>query len=133
QSQFGRDGHVAHHRPAHERHPATVSMGGVEYLLHSVDVTGETRHDDPLPRTRDDVVQYGSDVALRGHKTRDLGVGGVDAQQIDAFVAEPGEPRQVGEPAVERQLVELDVTRVQHEPGGGTQRDGERVGDRVVD
>ena len=62
-----------------------------------------------------------------------LGVGGVDQEQVDALVAEPGEPGQVGEPAVERQLVELDVAGVQHQPGRRADGDRERVRDRVVD
>ena len=40
---------------------------------------------------------------------------------------------QVGEPAVERQLVHLEVAGVQHEAGGRADRDRQRVGDRVVD
>ena len=35
-------------------------------------------------------------------KPGDLGVGGVDEEQVDALVAEPGEPGEVGEPPVER-------------------------------
>ncbi len=45
---------------------------------------------------------------------------------------EPRERPQVGDPAVERQLVHLEVARVQHGAGGGAHRDGERVRDRVV-
>ena len=36
-------------------------------------------------------------------------------------------------PAVERQLVHLEVAGVQHGAGAGPDRDGERVGDGVVD
>ena len=53
-----------------------------------------------------------------------LGVGGVDQQQVDALLAEPGEGPQVGDPAVERQLVHLEVAGVQHELAGrGADRD----------
>ena len=38
-------------------------------------------------------------------------------QQVDALAAEPGEAAEVGEPAVERQLVHLEVAGVQDEPG----------------
>ena len=47
--------------------------------------------------------------------------------------AEPGEATEVGEPAVERQLVHLEVAGVQQRAGRGPDRDGERVRDRVVD
>ncbi len=70
-----------------------------------------------------------SEVDDAGH----LGVRGVGQQQVDALGAEPGEAAEVGEPAVERQLVHLEVAGVQHDPGRGLDRDGERVRDRVVD
>ena len=66
-------------------------------------------------------------------KPGDLGVGGVGEEQVDALLAEPGERAQVGDPAVERQLVHLEVAGVQHHAGAGADRDGERVGDGVVD
>ena len=75
----------------------------------------------------------GRDVALRGDEAGHLGVGGVDEQQVDALVAEAREAGQVGEPPVERQLVELDVAGVQHGAARGADGDGEGVGDRVVD
>ena len=70
-----------------------------------------------------------SGVVKPGH----LGVGGVDHEQVDALLAEPGERAQVGDAAVERQLVHLEVAGVQHRAGRGAHGDRERVGDRVVD
>ena len=70
-----------------------------------------------------------SDGGEAGH----LGVGRVDHEEVDALLAEPGERAQVGDPAVERQLVHLEVAGVQHQPGAGADRDRQRVGDRVVD
>ncbi len=78
-------------------------------------------------------VEHRADLALGDHEAGHLGVGGVDQEQVHALVAEPGEAGQVGEPAVERQLVELDVAGVQHQPGRGADGDRERVRDRVVD
>ena len=37
-------------------------------------------------------------------------------EQVDALLAEPGEAAQVGDPAVEGELVHLEVAGVQHEP-----------------
>ena len=68
-----------------------------------------------------------------GDEPGHLGVGGVDQEQVDALVAEPGEPAEVGQPAVERQLVELDVAGVQHQAGRRADADRERVRDGVVD
>ena len=75
----------------------------------------------------------GDDVALRGGEPGHLGVGGVGQQQVDALVAEPRERAQVGQPAVERQLVHLEVAGVQHQAGRGADRHRERVRDGVVD
>ena len=68
-----------------------------------------------------------------GGEAGDVGVGRVGQEEVDALFAEPGEGAQVGDALVERQLVHLEVAGVQHEAGGGADRDGERVGDRVVD
>ena len=62
-----------------------------------------------------------------------LGVGRVRQQQVDALAAEPGEAAEVGDPAVERELVHLEVAGVQDGAGRGADGDGERVRDRVVD
>ena len=62
-----------------------------------------------------------------------LGIRRVAQEQVHAGVAEPGHAGQVGGPAVERQLVELDVAGVQHGAGAGVHRDGQRVRDGVVD
>ena len=56
-----------------------------------------------------------------------------DEEQVDALFAEAREVAQVGEAAVERQLVHLEVTGVQHGAAVGVDGHGERVGDRVVD
>ncbi len=78
------------------------------------------------------LVEHRRDVPLRPDDARDLGVGRVGEQQVDALAAKPREPGQVGQPPVERQLVHLEVAGVQHDAGRGLDRHGERVGDRVV-
>ena len=64
-------------------------------------------------------VEYGPDLSLGGDEAGHLGVGGVREQQVHAGRAEPGEAGQVGEAAVERQLVHLEVAGVQHCAGRG--------------
>ena len=49
-----------------------------------------------------------------GPDAGNLGVRRIAQEQVDAGVAEPRHARQIGGPAVERQLVELDVAGVQH-------------------
>ena len=68
-----------------------------------------------------------------GGEAGHLGVGRVGQEQVDALLAQPREGAQVGDAAVERQLVHLEVAGVQHQAGRRADGDGERVGDRVVD
>ena len=72
-------------------------------------------------------------LALERRETGDVGVRRVDEEEVDTLFAEPRERAEVGQPAVERQLVHLEVAGRQHEAGRRADRDGERVGDGVVD
>ena len=81
----------------------------------------------------EDPVEHRGDVLLGGGEARHLGVGGVGEEQVDPLLPQPGEGPQVGDPAVERQLVHLEVAGVQHHAGAGADGDRERVGDGVVD
>ena len=125
--------HVADHRATDEGHLAAVLVGGVEHLLDAVHVAGKAGHHDPPRRRTEHLLDRRCQVALGDLETRDLGVGGVDEQQVDALLAEAGEGAQVGDPVVERELVHLEVAGVQDQARAGTDRDREGVRDRVVD
>ena len=56
-----------------------------------------------------------------------------DISRSTPSVPSRAKPGQVGEPAVQRQLVHLEVAGVQHHAGRGADGHGERVGNRVVD
>ena len=84
-------------------------------------------------RLGDDVGDDLADVALGRDEPGHLGVGRVGQQQVDALVAEPGEAGQVGEPAVQRGLVHLEVAGVQDGLPADADRHRQRVRDRVVD
>ena len=94
---------------------------------------GEAGHDDALVALGEDAVEDRRDVLLGGREAGHLGVGRVGEEQVDALVAEAGELVEVGDPAVERELVHLEVAGVQHDARTGADHDRERVGDRVVD
>ena len=61
----------------------------------------------------EDLVDRRGDVALGRREAGHLGVGRVGEEEVDALLPEPREGAQVGEPAVERQLVHLEVAGVQ--------------------
>ncbi len=132
-AEVGRDPHVADHRPADHGDLAAGLLGGVEHLLDAVHVGGEAGHDDPALGVAEDLVDGRRDVLLRGREARDLGVRRVGHEQVDALLTEPRERTQVGQAAVEGQLVHLEVAGVQDRAAGGADEDRERVGDRVVD
>ncbi len=127
------DGHVADHRAADEGDLAVVVGGGVEDLLDAVHVRGEGRDDHALGGLAEEPVQGGADFLLGGGEARHVGVRGVRHEQVHAFFAQLGEVAEVGDPAVQRQLVHLEVAGVQHGAAGGAEEHGEGVRDRVVD
>ena len=126
------DPHVAHHGAADEGDLAPVRDRHLQHLLHPVHVAGETGDDDALLGAGEDLRQHRGDVPLAGDDPGYLGVGRVGHQQVHAVRAEPREPAEVGEPAVQRQLVHLEVAGVQDHAGRGPDGDRERVRDGVV-
>ena len=132
-AEVARDTHVAHHRAPDEGDLAPVLGSRIDDLLDPMHVRGEARHDHPTARPVEDLVQHRRDLALARDEARHLGVGRVDEEEIDALVAEAREAVEVGDPAVERQLVHLEIAGMQDKPRGGANRHGQRVGDGVVD
>ncbi len=131
-AEVGRDLHVADHRAAHERDLAAVLLGGVEHLLDPVHVAREAGDDDALGRRAEHLLDGGREVLLGGRETGDLRVGGVGEEEVHALLAEARERGEVGEAAVHRELIHLEVARVQDHAGARADRDGEAVGDGVV-
>ena len=112
---------------------AAVRAGGVIICWTRCTCRGKARHDDPRslraktrsstgPMSRSEVTKPGTSALVESTR-----------KQVDALLAQPGEGAQVGEPAVERQLVHLEVAGVQDQPGTGPDGDRERVRDGVVD
>ena len=125
--------HGAHHRPAHVDDLAVVLHGQVHHLLDAVDVRGEAGHDQLLLGSLEDPLQRREDVLLGRGETGHLGIGRVGHEQVDTLGADAGEAPEVGDAAVEGQLVHLEVAGVQHRPADGADEDGQGVGDGVVD
>jgi hypothetical protein len=121
------------HRQAERRHLAAEGHGRVGDLLDPVDVAGEAGDDDAPALVL--VEQVVEDLAHRGLAAGVAGlvrVGGVAQQQPDAVArGERPDAGQVGEPAVHRREVELEVAGVQDRALGRVEGGGEAVGHRV--
>ena len=92
---------------------------------------GEGGDDHPPFGIGDVAIQVGEDRALRRAEARNLGVGGIAEQTEDALVTVVGKASHVEVFAVDRGVVELEVTRENH--GSHRCGDGQReaVGHRV--
>ena len=126
------NGHVTHHGAAHEHDLAATLSGCVQYLLHAVNVRGEGRHNDAAACVTENVRQHRTDVLLGRGEAGNLSVGGVRQEQVHALLAQVSEVAQVGDAAVQRQLIHLEVTGVQNLACLGADVDSQRIRNRVV-
>ena len=132
-AEVGRDPEVLLHRPADDRDLAVERGGGVEHLLDAGDVAGEGGHDHPAVERLHDLAERLADRPLGRRVARVLGAGRVGQEADHALLAEPGEDREVGQLAVDRRVVELEVAGVDDRADRRPQGDAHRVGDRVAD
>ena len=108
------DADVLAHRAPDERDLAIERVGGVDDLLHAVDVRGEARHHDPPLAAREDVLEVRPDHRLRRREAVAVDVRRVAAQQQHALATELGQARDVRGRPVDGGLVELVVAGDQH-------------------
>ena len=132
-AEVGGDGHVAHHGAADEHDLAAVFVGGVHHLLHTVHMGGEAGDDDLAGGLRERLVKGRADGGLGLDEAGHLGVGGIHHQQVHALFADLAEFDKVSDAVVKRQLVELDVARVDQRAGRSLDVDGQGVRDGVGD
>ena len=126
------NGHVTHHRAAHEHDLAATLSGCVQYLLHAVNVRGEGRHNNAAACVTENVRQHRTDVLLGRGEAGNLSVGGVRQEQVHALLAQASKVAQVGQATIQRQLVHLEVTGVQDLTRLGADVDSQRIRNRVV-
>ena len=107
------DVHVLAHRAAHQRDLAPHRLGGIDDLLHAVDVRGEGGHDDPAVAAVERLLEVRTDARLRRRDAGPIHIGRVAAQEQQPVPAELGESRHVGGLAVDGRLVELVVAGYQ--------------------
>ncbi len=132
-AKIGSDGHVAHHRTADKHDLATVLVGGIHHLLHAVHMGGEAGDDDLAGSLRKCLVKSRTNGGLRLDEARNLGVGGIHHQKIHTLFADLAELHEIGDAVIERQLVELDVARVNQGAGWGLDVNGQGIRDGVGD
>ena len=111
-AEVGGDPEVLLHRAADDGHLAVERGGGVEDLLDAGDVAGEGGHDDPAVERLHDLAERLADRPLGRRVARVLGPGRVRQEADHALLAEPGQDVEVGQLAVDRRVVELEVAGV---------------------
>ena len=127
--EVARDGGVHAEAAADERDAPAEADRQVDHLLHAMDVRGEGRHQDAAGRLAEDRVELRADRPFRRRHAGVLDVGRVGEQEQRALGAELAESDEVGQPPVERGLIELEVSRVDD----GADRRADREPDRVRD
>ena len=104
--------HVLDHRSTYEDDLTSMCRCNVYHLLDSVDMGCERSDDHSLRRTADDTVQDRHDLALGCRETWDVSIGRVCEEDVDTLLAKAREGLKVCGPAIERQLIHLEVTGV---------------------
>ena len=132
-AEVGGDPEVLLHGPADDRDLALHVRGGVEDLLDARDVAGEGGDDHAAVERLHDLAEGLADDALGRRVARVLGPRRVGQQADDALLAQAREDVEVGQLAVDRRVVELEVAGVHDDAHGRPQRDAHGVRDRVAD
>ncbi len=120
------------HAPAGDGHFAAVFHGGVDGLLHAVDVGGKGGHDDALVAAGEQLVEGAADGALGLGVAGTLHIGGVAQQGQHALFAQLAEAAQVDDLAVDGRGVDLKVAGVDDGAHFGADGEGGGIGDGVV-
>ena len=108
---------VLAHRAADQRDLAPERGGGVDDLLHAVDVGREARDDDPALGAREHLLAgAGRRRARTGEKPGRSALVESPHSSSTPVAPELGQPRDVGGQPVDRGLVELVVAGEQHRP-----------------
>ena len=132
-AEIGGDAEVLLHRAPDDGHLAVERRGGVDDLLDAGDVAGESGDDDPAVQRLHDLAEGLADGPLGQRVAGVLGASRVGEQADDAVLAQAGKHGEVGPPAVDRRVVELEVARRDDRPDRCMERDPHRVRDRVAD
>ena len=96
-----------------------------------MDVTGEGRDKNAAIGVLDGIVQRVTDFGLGLGEARDGGISGVRQKKVDAGLAKPGDRGIVRGDAVDRSLIELEVSCMHNGTLRRLDKDAERSGDRV--
>ena len=113
--------------------PAAMAGGEADHGLDAMNVGGKGGNHDPARGLLEDRLKSGDQIALGSAVSVALGVGGVAEQEEHALVAKPAKLGQVGGVAVDRVLLDLEVTGVDHSADRGVDGQPDCVGDAVSD
>ena len=98
-----------------------------------MNVRRERGHNDLALRARNHVFDDRADVLFERREARHVGVGRVAHEEVEPLLADARKGAQVGQATIQGNLVHLEVARVQHRAGLGSNDYREGVGNRVVD
>jgi hypothetical protein len=110
-----------------------VPLGRLDDLAHAVYVRGEGGDDDPAISSLEDPVEGLGHHALARHVALPLGVGRVAEVGEHALVSQRCVAREVHRLSLDGGEVYLVIAREDDQTGVGAERQGDRIGDGVVD
>ena len=126
--------HIVDHGAAGEGELAAILNRAVDDLLDAADIGREGRDDDALmARGGEELLKAVGDLLLRGRIAGTLGVGALREQREHTLVAESRKAVEVGHPALDGGVVDLEVAGVDDHTRRSVHRDGDSVRDAVVD
>ena len=122
---------IFQHRTAVQQDLAAAACGDIGDLLHAVDAAGERGDDDTATAFREDVAERLADIFFREGVPFALHVGRIGQECQNTGFTIAGQTCQVGQLAVYRSVVDLEIAGVNDDPFRAGYRQSAAVNDRV--
>ena len=125
--------HIPLHRTPNKSDLAPVSGSRIEHLLNPVDVRSKRSHHNLPACARNHLVNNRANFRLRTDKSRSVGIRRIAHEQIDALFTGTGKGTQIGQAVVNGELVDFEIASYEDIALLGANKNGKRIGNRVVD
>ena len=123
--------HALRHRAPQRNDPAAELARDLDHLANPMQMRRKGRQEKPAARTRRELAQDGLERAFRARAAGALDVGRIREQDGNAFRAKLGEAFAIEQLAVHRGLIDLEVTAMNDDPRGSSNRQRNRVRGRM--